>query len=691
MVAAQETSLQRILEGSSQYLVPLYQRPYGWGDEQLQELWNDVIQLAEDRLDEPRATHFIGSVVLAPAPASVAGTVTQFLVVDGQQRLTTLTLLLAAIRDFLREVDGSTSRDSDRIHNQLLTNQYNDDPDRLKLLPTQVDRPAYTAVIDGRPLPDDDGRVVNAYRFFRGRLSAVTDAEDMSFGLSQIVDAVVSGLSVVSISAHASDNVHRIFQSLNNTGLMLTQGDLLRNYLFMRLPSRSEEVYRTHWLPLQESLGNERIETLFWIDILHKRPKLKQGQTFAAQQARLEKLATETHIVAEVERIARLGRLYRLILEPELESDPGVRLRLSRLAEWDSNTPAPLVLHLLVLRDQGKATDEQLATALLYIESLLVRRFLTGRTTMNLNRLFAEAVPQLDTSMPVDAALRMHFSLGRKHYATDKQLTEGISSTPFYLYGRAAQRKVMMTWIENLFATRESVSPASLTIEHVMPQKLSAQWRAQLSAEFGEDNVDALHERYVHTLGNLTLTGYNESLSNHEFARKRETLRASSIRMNQEIAAHESWGPGQIEKRGLSLAERIIEFWPGPVDESELPENPLWTALSELLTALPEGRWTTYGDLAAQLGTAPQPLGNRMRTHPAPNAHRVLGAGGTFADGFRWPDPDRTDDPRQLLESEGVRFSASGRADSTQRLTPAELRQLQSGPVQAGHDHLLAT
>ncbi|MGW5108099.1 DUF262 domain-containing protein [Nocardia sp. NPDC004123] len=321
MVAAQETSLQRILEGSSQYLVPLYQRPYGWGDEQLRELWNDVIQLAEDRTEEPESTHFIGSVVLAPTPAGVAGAVTRFLVVDGQQRLTTLTLLLAAIRDYLRAVDGSASRDTDRIHNQLLTNQYHDDPDRLKLLPTQVDRPAYTAVIDGSAT-DDDGNIGSAYRFFRSRLDELTAADDMPFGLSQVVQAVVSGLSVVSISAHPGDNVHRIFQSLNNTGLKLTQGDLLRNYLFMRLPHRSEEVYRTHWLPLQASLDNERIETLFWLDMLHKRPSVKQSQTFAAQQARLEKLTSEEQIVAEIERIARLGRLYRLMSEPEAEPDP---------------------------------------------------------------------------------------------------------------------------------------------------------------------------------------------------------------------------------------------------------------------------------------------------------------------------------------------------------------------------------
>ncbi|MGW5108098.1 GmrSD restriction endonuclease domain-containing protein [Nocardia sp. NPDC004123] len=273
----------------------------------------------------------------------------------------------------------------------------------------------------------------------------------------------------------------------------------------------------------------------------------------------------------------------------------------------------------------------------------------------------------------MDTALRVHFSAGRKHYATDKQLTEAIVTVPLYLNGRNAHRKILMTWIEELFLSKETVQPESLSIEHVMPQSLSAQWRAELTAEYGEDEVDVLHERYLHTLGNLTLTGYNESLSNHEFALKRETLRASSIRMNQDIAAHESWGPSQIEKRGLALAERIIEFWPGPADESAFPDNPTWAAMHQLLTVLPVGRWTTYGDLGNLLGTAAHRVGTRLRSHPAPNAHRVLDAHGMISYG----PGDIPENPRQLLESEGISFSATGRAASAQRLSSDELGQLQ--------------
>jgi alkylated DNA nucleotide flippase Atl1 len=362
------------------------------------------------------------------------------------------------------------------------------------------------------------------------------------------------------------------------------------------------------------------------------------------------------------------------------ETDPAVRERLTRLTEWDSTTPAPLVLHLLVLRDRGDATSEQIARALLYIESLLVRRFLIGRATQGLNRLFPAAVQEIDASLPVDKALHHYLSEGRKHYATDERLTEAILTSPLYTTGRAAQRKTMMVWIERLFITKERVAPESLTIEHVMPQTLSPEWRMQLAEVYGAGNVDDQHDRLVHTLGNLTLTGYNENLSNHEFDRKREILQGSSIRMNQEIATHSTWGPKQIEQRGRELSQRIITAWPGPIAATNGvgDDNPLWESLNRMLALLPTGHWTNYGDLAKVLGTAAQPLGNRLATTPAPNAHRVLNAQGELSAGFRWLEADRTDDPRKILEQEGVRFSAGGRAEPSQRLTVADLERLRS-------------
>ena len=240
MVLARETTLQELLEGTKQYQVPLYQRTYSWTRPQLARLWEDLIKLAEDRVGDPAATHFIGSLVLAPSPANGLTGVQDFLVIDGQQRLTTMSILLCAVRDHRKEHDSPEH--FDRINEQYLINKWKKGPQRLKLLLTQADRDAYRACVDATPAAGGTGTVGAEYRFFKAALVEADDPDD-EFDIERIEDAVISGFALVSVTAQPGDNAHRIFESLNNTGLRLTQGDLLRNYLFMRLPSHPDAVY----------------------------------------------------------------------------------------------------------------------------------------------------------------------------------------------------------------------------------------------------------------------------------------------------------------------------------------------------------------------------------------------------------------------------------------------------------------
>lgn len=214
MVKAAETNLAGVLEGKKQYQVPLYQRVYSWGQKQLDQLWNDIVELSQARRDEPRVTHFIGSLVLATSPDfSVIG-VSKLLVVDGQQRLTTLTLLLAALRDHLIET-GNPER-AEGIQAQYLANVY-DTGKPTKVLPTQADRAAYLAVIRSAPDAGGTDKVGKAYNHFRAKIAAADDPDD-PHDLEEIENAVVRGLALVVVTAEAGDNAHRIFESLNNTG-----------------------------------------------------------------------------------------------------------------------------------------------------------------------------------------------------------------------------------------------------------------------------------------------------------------------------------------------------------------------------------------------------------------------------------------------------------------------------------------
>jgi len=675
MVSARETTLQELLEGSKQYQVPLYQRPYAWRDAQLTRLWDDIDRIAAARTEGASPTHFIGSLVLAPSPANGPAGVQEFLVVDGQQRLTTLSVLLCAIRDHRAETEDAEHRD--RINEQYLVNKWKPAIQRFKLVPTQADRASYQAVIDSTPHAGGVDRIGSAYRYFRSQLAVVDDPDD-PHDIELLEEAIISGLALVCVTAQPGDNAHRIFESLNNTGLRLTQGDLLRNYIFMRLRTRGDSVYRSLWLPLQESLDNDGLELLFWLDLVQDNSRVQQSNTYAEQQARMDLLTTEDEVVAEVERFARLGRLLAMILAPSLEQDPLVRDRLQRLNAWKTTTVYPLLLHLLDRRDQGTATSEQIANAMLHIEGFFVRRLLIGRATTNLNRILLDAVTSMQRELPVDEAVLRYLSTGRKYYASDGDVRTAVDSVPFYLNGRARQRALVLQWLEDSYGSKEPVDFSALTIEHVLPQTPTPAWRSVLaeSLQPGED-LEQVYESLVHTIGNLTLTGYNSTLSNSAFEVKRGQLSASGLLMNHEIAEHERWGRAEIVARSRAMAERIISLWPGPmaVVGAELTDV-AWATMERAIAEIPAGRWTTYGDLAALIGSHPVPVGQRIASHPGVNAHRVLHADGRLSPGFSWPDPDRTDNPTDVLRAEGVEINDAGRASELQRLATEQLAVL---------------
>lgn len=667
MVAAHETTLQNLLGGEKQYQVPLYQRTYSWGKDQLDKLWEDILQLAEDRGERPDLTHFMGSLVLAPSPAISPGGVVDWLVIDGQQRLTTLSLMLCAIRDRLALTSPG---DRERINEQYLINKWHSDR-YTKLQPTQADRAAYLACVEGTPQAGGADRVGAAYRSFSAKLATIDDEAQ----IKQIERVVVSGLAIVTVTAGPGDNAYRIFESLNNTGLKLTQADLLRNYLFMKLPHRGDAVYHALWLPLQKALDSEQLETLFWLDLVQRDPRVKQTETYAEQQKRLDRFTSEAEIEAEIGRFNRLGTYLSVILTPATEPHPEVRKRLTRLQDWGSTTAYPVLLYLLELRAQGKATSEDIARAMLYLESFFVRRLIIGRATSNLNRILSTLVTEIDKTKPVAEEIRGSLSTGRKYYASDHEIANAIQGVPFYLNGRANQRKLVLQWLEESYGSKEPVAPGQLTIEHVLPQTSTAEWRAELAQDIeAGETFEQVHQGLVHTLGNLTLTGYNPKLSNSSFTEKRKLLVTSGLAMNQEIAAQPRWGRPQILARAANLAKRIAQEWPGPVDVTE-PLDPAWEVAVRALAEIPAGGWTAYGDVAALIGTHPIAVGSRLANYAIPNAHRVLQSDGKISPNFRWTD-GRSDSPRELLEAEGVVFDDHGRAIPQQRLNTEDLAEL---------------
>lgn len=671
----QEIRLQQVLEGAKQYRVPLYQRTYSWSPKQLGRLWSDVVDLSDARVDDRRATHFTGSLVLSTGGVGPGGS--EFLVVDGQQRLTTLSVLIAAIRDHIAKTEPDAPQKVARLHETYLTDRFKQGDDRLKLLPTQADRTAFRAIVDNAVLDGMHSGVIDAYRFFRTRLVEADDPDD-PHDIDRIASAVLDGLVFVAITAGHDDNVYRIFESLNNTGMKLTQGDLLRNYIFMRLGSRGEEVYTAVWLPMQTMLTSADLEALFWMDITWSMPEAKQGDIYALQEARLSRL-TDEQVEAEVRRYARLAGLVAQIRDPERCHDPELRERLARLNEWGSTAADPLLLQILSLQESGLPAEGEAARALAVLESYFVRRLLINAPSGALSRILLRAAGELDAT-DLSASLHRYLSTGRKFYATDRQVADAVITKPFYYSGRPTQRKTLLAWLERVEAGKEPASLDAATIEHVMPQTLTNEWRDSLSLDLGEfATVDDLHEAYLHTLANLTLTGYNSELSNAPFSAKRALLAESNIALNKPIAAEATWGRQQILGRGAALAESVRTTWVAPLAETDVVESGVaWKLATEVIESIPEGRWTTYGNVATIAGTHPVPLGVFLGKNFVSNAWRVLQAAGTISPGFRWTpgSPNEGRDPKDVLIEEGIEFGADGRADAESKLEVADLAGL---------------
>ncbi|GAA0410919.1 GmrSD restriction endonuclease domain-containing protein [Streptomyces luteireticuli] len=678
---AKETLFADLVQGrAQQFQVPLYQRTYSWAEKQLRQLWSDILEQAEllESGDEA-STHFLGSVVLAPSPQNEA-TFPRWLVVDGQQRLTTLSLALAAIRDHIADAEPD---EAERINEEYLINKRKSGNDHFRLLPTQADRPQFAAHIrNALPEQRDGGSVADAYSFFRRKLIEAADPADPQDAF-RIEQAITSRLTLVAVTAERGDNVHRIFESLNNTGLKLSQADLLRNYLFMRLPNSGEYIYETYWLPLQDSLSNDELEQLMWLQlVLDGDDRVRRQDLYTAQQQRFERgEVSETEIEGYIKELHRRGALFRRLLRPEEEQNAAVRAQLRRLDAWQAQVTYPALMLLLDRREHGELDSSETARAMSYIESFLVRRMICRVPTNNLNRIFQAVPGQLPFDVPVADGLHQLLSADNRFWPDDNELREKIRTAPFYQYGRWHQRKMVLQRLEESYEHPEPLdfAAAQLTIEHVMPQSAGSEWIRMLSEDATDgENAEDLHSRMQHTLGNLTLTAVNSELSNHPFERKQGLLRGSHLEMNRRIAATERWGAKEIAARADELADRAIALWPAPlrgVGRAERSRD--WHLAHLVLAALPHGTWTSYGDLAAFIGSGAQAVGNHLAgTARLTNAYRVLTSDGKVSDGFHWTPPGAGGDVRARLAADGIRFTANGAADPAQRLTADDLALL---------------
>jgi len=674
----QNATLKKLIQGEKQFRVPIWQRQYTWREKQHNQLWHDLLEQYELVAGEHQAEvtgHFLGSFVLSPVDATASGVQT-FHVIDGQQRLTTLMLVLCALRDIMAEEDDQAVNRFDKLY---LVNEFQEGDAEFRLQPTEEDSAAFKARVLRQADSGGGDLISEAYRFYRERVKAASSAGNGGIDIPTLERVVVDRMAIVELTTESGDNAHRIFQSLNGTGVDLNQADLLRNHLFMLLPKRAEIVYAEVWRPMETLLGVDNLTGLARVDLQRRDIEVTKGEVYAAHQRRLDPISlNESAVEEEVRDLALRAKHYKRIIDPESEPDSDLASGLRRLARWGAQTSHPILMIAYDLRERGIIETDALCRVVAIIESFLVRRQLARVPTNSLSRLFFQLVGRLPEGPDFADALHRELSRKRLEWPDDERVREAVAAQSFFLIGRWHQRKLILERLERSFDHPEPINfdEADLQIEHIMPQTLTSEWREQLEA-MGQ-NPDDVHGELVHTLGNLTLTAFNGQLSNNPIERKKEIYGDSHLELNRALAEGDSWGRDGILARGRSLAEQVAKIWIAPIEG--VPDVPTdgfdWSRVESAIEAVPLGRWTSYSDLAELGGTAAQAVGNFIVGLPSgTNAYRVLSSQGTVSPSFKWPDPNDQRDLTTVLEAEGIGFG-EGRADHALHIGSEELGSL---------------
>lgn len=549
---ASPTNVIDYFNGQKQNLIPLFQRPYTWKTQNWQTLWEDVM-VQYDLGDD--GTHFMGAIVSVPAVAVPVG-INKFLIIDGQQRLTTVSILLCALRDCLD--DNSASR----IQEVYLTNRYCEVEDTLKFVPTQADRDIYGQLVLKREVPDSDCLMVKAYSFFKKQLQKGSDLDGEPVDPAKVLTTLEHCLQVVMINLGSDDDPYLIFESLNFKGEPLTQADLVRNYLLMRFRhsissgGEQERIYSNYWQPLENALGSNLTEFLRHY-VMKDGEDIKRGGIYAAIKSKLKVMSNPEEVEAEIKSMQRFGQFYAVILCLVPDADKAVSKRMQNIQDLKVTTSYPLLLRLFDARDTHLLSNTDLETCLGLIESFVVRRSVCGVPTNALNKLFiqwAKSFPDDNHVQWLRNAL-LSGSASRR-IPRDTEFSGAFLEQP--QYGRGTTRFILCK-LEKSFEHKEVVDLSNVTIEHVLPQKLNPKWEEDLGPQ-----ADEIQSAWLNTFGNLTLTGYNSELGNLPFTEKKRKLENTHIELNRWILDKEKWNALEIQERAEQLLNKAIHIWPEP-------------------------------------------------------------------------------------------------------------------------------
>ena len=552
---AAKGNIYAILNGNKQFLIPVYQRYYSWDLEQCKRLWDDIVEMQKKN----KAGHFVGSIVNIAEQAMPTG-VQKFMIIDGQQRMTTLALLLISLRDYAMEHPEDTTINFRRINSMLLKNEYEIGDEQYKLLLTETDRAMLIGLVERNLIQiTSSSRILENYQFFSDRIA------DMELKPAEIYESI-GKLQIVNITLdRAVDDAQAIFESLNSTGKELSESDLIRNYVLMGLETSEQNYVYTHqWRPMELLFDYEKQDSImdkFFRDYLTMKLTRIPKINCVYEEFKAYHLNCEFASVRELcEDLLTYAKYYTdMIFRRSL--NPNVKALYTDIHALRMDVTYPFLLKVHSDCAEGAITEENLIEIMKMCISYVFRRSICDIPTNSLNKTFATLRNKIRTDDYVNS-IKAFFILrdDYKEFPDDDKFGKAFVTKDIY---NMRSRNFILSHLEN-FGNKAPIIIENYTIEHIMPQSnnLRDDWKTMLGPNWRE-----IQKTYLHTIGNLTLTAYNSEMSDSPFMIKMEMeggFKESALRLNAYLVKLTEWNEQRIKERAALLNNKAKQIWQYP-------------------------------------------------------------------------------------------------------------------------------
>lgn len=558
---ARKANIYKFLSGDKQYIIPVYQRIYSWEIEECKRLWFDIVDMQKKN----KNGHFVGSIVSITENDSPSD-MSKFTIIDGQQRITTLMLLLLALRDYAFIHREEKSINWKKINNSFLKNPDEDDDSQYKLLLTETDKDILISLIEKRPIDENlNSRLISNYNYF------FSNIKNMDLSLQDIYEAI-GKLQIVNINLdRTSDEPQVIFESLNSTGKELSESDLIRNFVLMGLDNKQQkDIYKNIWRPMEQLFRYEKQTLLmdrFFRDYLTMKlariPKLDKiyeefkMYTNNCEFSTLEDLCKDLYMYA---------RYYTNMIFEQGANKNLINL-YKEIKYLKMEVAFPFLLKIHYDFERNLINEDELVSIIKLCISYVFRRNICDIPTNSLNKTFATLKNEINVDDYINS-IKAFFILkdDYKIFPNDEKFSSALKVKDIY---HMRIRNYILSSLEN-FNNKAPINIENYTIEHIMPQtkNLSNVWKKELGK-----NYETVQKKYLHTIGNLTLTAYNSEMSNKSFSEKMEMnggFKESALRLNSYVVKQNEWNEKIIKERASILVEKALLIWKYPIIERNI-------------------------------------------------------------------------------------------------------------------------